>query len=313
MLSREEYVPTYVEVNRVALRDGLSPILRAWYWVRLNDVGGCGWLTKNNFVSQVMELGVSKRRAEQIHKRGEGVFWNTNSGDYIRLVALGKIGQNIGMDTNEGRRVYIPIAAMFDLRTFNAFCYATWFARATEKCVYVDPDNRVHADGGKVLSRARLRELFGISKYTQRTYEYITKMQVEEQVAIFKVDECTVDRVPLTESFLDGESGGVWYFDVDHDGVQELLRQIPNRYGVEMKSEKHKKRTRVGESPSYRGADPINFKRVYFFNAKAAVRAVKKFDTRNGYTYARKNQWLELAPGRRMRAWEAYYFHPQGL
>lgn len=267
-------VRTYTDLNMVCTRDGHTHLLRVWYWLRYKDIAGCGWISKVDFIAYVNELGLGKARALQIFNDGLGTWWEI-SGVGICIVGLDRVANML--ETPAGDTVQIPVSTFDTLLNFRAHIYASWFTKDSWKKVCIDDSGKMVPAGGKTISRQTLRSLFGISERTQIRYEKIADIQVTPQYGYSKVTEDNIEKLPHRENKIELEKCGVWCEDIDGDGVDELVWQIPNRYTVALDLIKDccKERSNNGGLTNSDEASRSS-KRLYYDNINKAAKDISR-------------------------------------
>ena len=277
------HIPTYSELNRVCLLEGKAALLRAWYWAKYLDTKKTGWISNDQFFDFIRILGLSKKRAQQLYDTGLDEGWWKISGSGIYLTGISKVLQMLGID-NEGALVLMHQDKFSKLKTFKANCYASWFVRRSWKH-FDTSDNGLIAVGEVVISRERLTNLFGITPQTQRQYERISGMIVKETFAFSKISAEDVEKIHLPENTLEGK-GGTFLSDVDNDGVQELVRQLPNSYTAQSPwIEKHHKKATSSSGQILKGqqAKADRPSKVFFASSKEVREAEKNGKFHGGY------------------------------
>ncbi len=272
-MTEQNGVATYTEFNRVCLRNGIAPTLRAYYMLRHTSENGRGWHPYEAAVAVLVDrLGITEKRATQLLAKGSGLFW-TLSGEFVYLFSVAKVGDLLEVN-KEGYTVYLPEEVFEELRTFKAYLYASWFAQFTRKMVKyitVNGERVSVAAGYKSISRAALRELFGVTRQTQAEYEHITNMDVQPQVKRY---EPGTD-IPLPEHILDGGRGGVYGFQ-DPNSLW-IYKQTSNRFAINLPAKRGKRRVKPkGGLSSKHEAEADRFYRYYFVHRKSAETAVSK-------------------------------------
>lgn len=265
-------VATFTEVNRVCLKNGSTPALRAFYMLRHTAENGRGWHTVSGAIEVLVErLGITLKRANQLLNKGDGQFW-TLSPEFVYLFGVKKLGEVLDLE-KEGWTVYIPEEAFLGLQSFNAYAYASWFAPYTKrffKYIKVGGETQLVFVGYKSISRAAVRELFGITRQTQTEYEHLTGMSVQGQV---KREKPGTD-FSIPEASFDGKIRGVYGYQ---EGGLWIYRQTSNRYAISLPCKRGRRRVfpKGGLSTKHE-AEAARKTRYYFSDRKAAVTAVEK-------------------------------------
>ena len=156
-------VNTFSDFNRICLKNQETPHLRAWYLLRHHNTriyGGNGWLSHKEAIS-VLSVIYKQNRPREIIKSGEGMWWEVDGNGY-RIFGIKTIAKRL--HHKPGHRVEVPMEAFSSIKRFRAFCYATFFAYDSSP---------YRNERGKNISRAALKEIFGISIPTQINYERI--------------------------------------------------------------------------------------------------------------------------------------------
>ena len=277
-----EYVDTFSEFNRLSIRKKFSTLLRAWYLLRHHHIkinGGSGWLSCEDTYSVLLDI-YKKNRLREILKIGENNWWKAKGDGYI-IFGTKRIGKKL--KHKPGRRVEMPLDAFDSLQKFKAFAYATFFAY--ESSLYKN-------EQGKNISRETLSSLFDISTPTQLNYERIASIKVEEQFAydnIPRFDGETEKYIPESEAIEKYKENSDKLFildDINLDGYQEAVYQIPNNYFVDTvfyKSNENKRIKNVGGSDQRDGASRNSKLPLYFGHEKQLRKKLKNKSRNHGY------------------------------
>jgi hypothetical protein len=278
------------------MRERRVPLLRAYYLLRHTSENRRGWFTPEEAVDALCAgLDLTEKRAHQLLAKGNGFFW-VLSEQYVYVVGIARLANKLGLRL-EGSTVYIPVDSLRSLQVFSAFVYAAWFVPYTrQKFQFRHVEDAVQTiyTGYKSISRARLREIFGITRQTQRSYEEITNMVVEQQVR--RQPKGPNVEPSLTEHWLNGGRGSVFgYFDPQSP---YLYVQATNRYAMNLPYKKGRRRAKkLSGGPNPHGAEARPYQRVYFDDLKAATRAVLKGRTPTGEAYVRTDTFVRLRRG----------------
>jgi hypothetical protein len=156
------------------------------------DAQGRGWLA-NRWVEQLLTKKkgpfyvYGRRQLKIMLRRGEGLFWQrvcSGSELRIRLMARGKVVGALGCGPLRGREVTLPLAYLLGSgrgrqADVNAALYAAVHAGRLR------PDQRSAGPAkARPISRARLQDLAGCSRYRQRSYERRMKIAVLPNIHI---------------------------------------------------------------------------------------------------------------------------------
>lgn len=243
-------IRTFTELNRYAIREGLAASLRVFYVCRQHNhdqTGGNGWMSKAEYMKLVTKgLRLSERQAHNIYNQGEGIFWrdDPNRTGYILLVSVINVGnyfaEKYGL-INLGYSVHIQGRRFRKLSTFKAYIFAAWFARDTWKTV----NNKLEPTGGKIISKRKLADLFGVSESTIKNWTRILSYKPKNRRATMtktpvygyaktltnKDQAGNLDQTYIPEHIAEGKRKPN-YFDIDQDGTKELFWQLPNKLAV---------------------------------------------------------------------------------
>ncbi len=255
-------IRTYPDLSRTVIAGGLATVYRIWLILRSVDVGGSGIVGRDDFRAALLAAGLTPRHLITARRvdGSEGFF--TVYPDRIEYRSLEYV--SLAMMTAPGRSVMIPHIALGSMEDFNAHLYATFF---------------VKADGaGRMVSRDRLSELFGVSHETQRRWERIAGVDVtanmgscasedlDRAVAIIPKDDRLdhLDRLGNSYTF---ERDGVIYWRTVNGYASGL------RAGAVGNSRKVGKRVRAGLGGDIPGAATVQSKRVFFTQKSMPKRA----------------------------------------
>jgi len=268
-----EYVNTFSEFNRLSIKKKFSRILRAYYLLRHHNSenhSGSGWLPYPE-VKDVMGNYWTENSVRDILILGNGIFWQ-ESGLGIVIFKVERLGKAI--NCLPGHRVEIPLEAFSSLMKFRAFAYATYFAKSS--CEYGN-------DRGKNISRQVITKLFGISDTTQKRYEEIAAIKVENQYGLKKIPvfNPSTMRHENEEEFRkhieDKLKPGSWLWDADEDGKPEIVQQLSNNYYVDTviyKTNENKRVRNIGGDDHRYVAKPRL--KLYHEHIKPLQKMVKK-------------------------------------
>ena len=148
-------------MNQIAIRDGLTSVLRIWYVLRHLDPSGTGVVSRDSLREFMAEHGITRQqlRTARLHPKSKLFFDITESKcSYSGLESVCK-----ALAAKPGQPVYIPIDSLAKNVRFRAALYASWFSSGR---------------GPVNISRESLSELFGVSDETQRRWEFITGLDV---------------------------------------------------------------------------------------------------------------------------------------
>ena len=275
-------VNTFSDFNRICLKNQETPHLRAWYLLRHHNTriyGGNGWLSHKEAIS-VLSVIYKQNRPREIIKSGEGMWWEVDGNGY-RIFGIKTIAKRL--HHKPGHRVEVPMEAFSSIKRFRAFCYATFFAYDSSP---------YRNERGKNISRAALKEIFGISIPTQINYERIASIKVREQFAYEAIPnfdcetEKTIPEDKAIERYKKKKSGLYVLVDVDNDGYLESVYQMPNNYFVDTvfyKPNENKRVKRVGGSDNRDGASRKSHEQIYFDHKKQVRKRLKNKDRHFGY------------------------------
>jgi len=282
-----EYVNTFSEFNRICIKNRETPLLRAWYLLRHHNTekyGGNGWLSHKEALS-VLSVIYKQNRPREIIKSGDGKWWEVD-GDGYRIFGIQTMVRLL--HHNPGHRVEIPMEAFATVKIFRAFCYATFFA--FDSSLYRN-------ERGKNISRATLKDIFGITVPTQIEYERITSIEAREQLAYEVIPnfdcetEQTIPENEAIENYKKEKTGLYALTDIDHDGSKESVYQMPNNYLVETvfyKSNENQRVKKVGGSDNRDGASRNSHNQIYFDHKKQLIKRLKNKNRNYGYVLDRK-------------------------
>ena len=246
-------IRTYPELSRAVIAGGLSTVYRVWLILRSVDVGGSGIVGRDDARAALVAAGLTPRHLITARRvdGSEGFF--TVYGNRIEYRSLECV--SLAMMTAPGRSVMIPHDALGSLENFNAHLYAAFF---------------VKADGaGRMISRDRLSELFGVSAETQRRWERLAGVDVTANMGSCAAEDLDraaaiipkdgrldhLDRLGNSYTF---ERDGVIYWRTVN-GYTSVLRA-----GAVGNSRKVGRRVRAGLGGDIPGAATVQSSRVFF-------------------------------------------------
>lgn len=238
------------------IKNNFASAYRIYTFMRYLDTHGSGCLQRRYIIEKAVSIGLSEDRTRQILRKGMDLFWIDSGEGYFRLISAYRIAQRFGVKV--GDLVKVPIENLTNGVMFKASIYQSWFSKATLK------------QNGLSVSRETIKKYFGISPVTQRKYEHITDMAVEEQYVRDYLYRKFPQRIDFfgdyeTESPVKHEA--VWNVG---DGI--VIYQHVNRYNttdekVEFIRNDNKRMKRYLGTPVYSGrGDPTAFKRSYYCN-----------------------------------------------
>ncbi|MFC1936712.1 hypothetical protein ACFLYP_03500 [Chloroflexota bacterium] len=231
---------------------------------------GQGWLYEEDIVSRITKTLEfrSERTIRGLLSRGMGIWWSKKDEGIIRITGLEKLVNYF--EIRPGYAVLLPIKAFKKLGTFNAYLYASYFARATWRTV----DNILQPTGGQTISVKKQTELFNACKTTILKWQKLANVKTKTQYAYLKeINESTY----LPEHLANGK--GISQFDIDGDGEIEFVYQIPNRLSVpHLEAHRTCLNRRLGRASITTSAEPRQ--RLYYDNCNA----LNKIRTGSGRT-----------------------------
>lgn len=188
-MATEDHLPeqlkTYATLNSALLRDGLAAAGRVWYLLRGFDSEGRGVVD----VDAIRELLTGRRsparlcgwrRMRQILNDGEGKLWERDEHGRIWLFSPARAAKALGCGRLRGRPVYIATASFLEsLQKTKAELYASFESARPEPKKGADPSP---------VSRARLEQVTGVPRRTQRAYDAILGRKSKRNIAVTGIE-----------------------------------------------------------------------------------------------------------------------------
>lgn len=199
-------IPIYTGIAQAAKKQGYISAYRAWLAMKSIDPGH-GWILYKEAVKILCDiLNIKKPRARQLLRQFDDQWWKIQR-DRVWLKGKTKLVDFLDIDL-DGEKVLIDIENLHTLSKFNAALFGSFYAK-----------------NPKTISRARLKQIWGVSKTTQIRYEKKAQITKRPTFSYTECDSKNVHRIELREN-----KYGQWWEDINGDGIKELVRQRPNQY-----------------------------------------------------------------------------------
>jgi len=267
-------VKSYEGLNQEVLRRSEARQYRLWLLLRALDLEGKGWIDYKEAQKAFLALGLSRRSFRDVLRKGESLWW-TRGPNRIFYASLEKVCFRLRV--LPGRPVVIPLDSLRKLSTFKRILYASFFTRE------------------RTISRARLMELWGVSRTTLRRWERATGIRIQQNYARsskpFSAGRSSGRRLIVGS---EEENGGP-YWEVVLDRKRYLAWQIPNSYiylGTEFAYAPYglARKVRKRLTPPEGGG---GYLRLYFRRPRDAHRYLRR-QGEGVYLFDRKVPWGRL-------------------
>lgn len=251
----------FAELARQSILQGQSRQYWAWTVLRALDKDGHGWVAKEQAFASWPQ-SASNLRA--ILSSGEGDWWTTTP-DRVYYVSAYRAGYLL--ETTLGNPIYAEFSKCNTIGKFRAQCYAAFFARP------------------RMIGRARLQGLFGVSEQTLRNWE--RRAGISRSANIVKcIPPADGTGVP------DGRAGGVWfsggYMYYQAVNTYQSRQEYAPRHSRDNKLLRHTLKLVMGKG-----------QRLYFDDAGKASRAVQGGQEyvclRTGDRWHGATEWVQVA------------------
>jgi hypothetical protein len=270
-----EKIRHYVKLGYQCMANKEENLLRYWLLTRHSIQNTSGWISIESFLNLLGELGLKRKYARQILYKGENTNWWGIADGRVWFTSIKKLEGRLGITSDQV--VYLERDALRSIKIFRAFIYASIFAKDSSKEFTISQKGIMYA-GGKIISRETLSKLTNKKRQTQIKYEEIASIKKEPTFAYFKMEDA--EFFPLRDGDVYYQRGQ-WWEDVDGDGNQELISQLPNRYSVNLDYAGRRKFRRNKEGISY-CHDTGRYSRIYYENRIASYKALSRGKLRGG-------------------------------
>lgn len=163
------YLRVWPGLHPAILRAGAAVPYRMWLLIRHHDADGRGVVDTRRFLKSLYLDGITRAHLRTADDKQRAIFGRdvffTVDGDRIHYRSLESVAAALA--AAPGRSAYILKPGVRHLERFNALIYAAWIGAG---------------DGPKMVSRARLEEIFGVSGQTLRRWESIAGVDVTANV-----------------------------------------------------------------------------------------------------------------------------------
>lgn len=183
------FVRVWPGLHPAILRAGASVPYRMWTLIRSLDTAGSGVIGRDHLLRSLHLEGITKAHlrtavAKQRAIFGHDAFFTVdvehNRITYRSLEAIAAM-----LHAAPGRSAYILRPGIRSMEQFNASIYATW----------------LHATGeaGRMISRAKLEEITGVSAQTLRRWEKAAGVEVTANVVELAEEDAEIAAEHITE------------------------------------------------------------------------------------------------------------------